>query len=480
TRTVTMKDAIVRIGFTETRRIITGLAVMQLFDTHRNTPGFNRLDFWFHCLATAKIAEQLALMSSTVSPDEAFLAGILHDFGIILLDEFFSGIFERVLRISTDFGMRFYEAEKGILSVTHNDVAGRLFDGWKIPNSISYAVVHHYSAMESAANPQSEKEMMAVVVSMANILAKAYCLGAACDQFVIPLDNRFLSMIHATFGLPEHFYRDIVDQLVAYKQLLKIEAGTPEKRYQPHRVSAPVFSIGMADFTAAVFNPIEHYLRQSGHIIVSIAPGEEPYDAYHGRCDIAVAFTDASTRRDAVEKLTRLRRRPTLPVSPVRTAEGETVPIILFINKQSPCTAAVNMPGVSLLSAAIDLRMLDVHIDAVAHGKTVKNLPWESILKPPKTTDETEGPGGELQALYRTMLQYRKRCADAHVLSGDHAAAESYLERARRNEQKNDYAAASVMIALATEYYRKSYLTYELEQCGKNIAAREAALQKEG
>ena len=49
--------------------------------------------------------------------------------------------------------------------------------------------------------------------------------------------------------------------------------------------------------------------------------------------------------------------------------------------------------------------------------------------------------------------------------------------RARLLEKENDHAAAYALIALAAEYYRKSYFTYELGQCEKNIAVRESALK---
>ena len=130
---------------------------------------------------------------------------------------------------------------------------------------------------------------------------------------------------------------------------------------------------------------------------------------------VGQCYAQRIERRDAIEKLKGIRRRQTLPEAAPPTTGGECVPIILFINQQSPCTAAVNIAGVSMLSAAIDLRMLDMYIDAVVHGSTVKSLPWESILKPPKATAATEGLSGELQALYRTMLHYRTRCADLHV-----------------------------------------------------------------
>ena len=476
TRTVTMKDAIVRIGFTETRRIITGMAVMQLFDASRFNPGFNRMEFWFHCLATAKIAEHLARVSRVVSPDEAFLAGIMHDFGIILLDEFYPRIFGRILQISTDFGKRFYEAEEEILSITHNDVVGHLFNQWKIPECIAYAVVHHYTIMQSAEESPSDNEMMAVIVCMANILAKTFRLGTSCDQFVVPIDNRYFSILHATLGLSENLFQQIVNQLDAYNELFKIEEETIEKRHQPQMTAMEGFTIGIADFSAAVFNPIEQYLKLCGHTIVSIVVPADSYNAYQCRCDIVLVFTDNATRPEAIETLTCIERRTETQGEEVTV--GGAVPVIVFINKEKPCTTAVNIPGISLLPAAIDLRMLDVHIDSIVHGKIVRNLPWESIIKPPKpTTMETDGPIRVMQAAYRTLRHFKERCAELHIVSDNHIIAESYIERARLLEKENDHAAAYALIALAAEYYRKSYFTYELGQCEKNIAARESALK---
>ncbi len=92
-----VKDAIIRIGFMETRRIVMGMSVMKLFETRNKNLGFDRVDFWYHSLAVAIIAEHAARRAGSVDAEEAFLAGLLHDLGIILLDDYFPEVFDAVL-----------------------------------------------------------------------------------------------------------------------------------------------------------------------------------------------------------------------------------------------------------------------------------------------------------------------------------------------------------------------------------------------
>jgi len=96
TRISSIKDAIVRIGFKETKRIVTTMSVMNTFvGTTQKSAGFSALDFWYHSLTTALVAEQLARNLTEVKRDEVFLSGLLHDFCIIILNEFYPALFEK-------------------------------------------------------------------------------------------------------------------------------------------------------------------------------------------------------------------------------------------------------------------------------------------------------------------------------------------------------------------------------------------------
>ncbi len=478
TRTATIKDAIVRIGFSETRRIITGMAVMQIFDASKHNPGFNRLDFWYHCVATAKIAEYFAGRSRIINPSEAFLAGIMHDFGIILLDEFFPEIFSLILQISTDYGRRFYDVEKDILTITHNDIVDLLFKQWKIPETITYAVVNHYTILQSNISSPSEKEIMSVIVSIANILAKTFRIGISCDSFVFPIDNRYFSFLNAPLGPPEDLFQRISEQLDKYKELLKLEEKPEERNDHYTSAVAPVFNVGIADFSASVFNPIEQYLRLGRYNIISISVSSESYEVYNNQCDIILAFTDNKTKPESILSLMKIERR----LSSENTEgplKGKGVPLIVFVDKEKPSPAIINISGISLLPAEIDLRMLDVHIDKAVRGKIVKSLPWESIIKP-RITDlkEKDTTLKDMQEAYRILRHFKERCTELHIVSDDILLAESYISQAQIKQNENNHSDAYKLISLATEYYRRSYLTHELEKCTKNIAVREEELKK--
>ncbi len=145
-RISSIKEAVIRIGFEETKKITMGMSVMNLFSDSNKNIGFDRTDFWYHSLAVGLIAERLAKMMGDINTEEAFLAGLLHDLGILLLDEFFPSIFSEVLEMTTKNAGRFFDFEKKHLTVTHLDLIGDLFPRWKIPSQITDAIIGQYAS----------------------------------------------------------------------------------------------------------------------------------------------------------------------------------------------------------------------------------------------------------------------------------------------------------------------------------------------
>jgi HD-like signal output (HDOD) protein/DNA-binding NarL/FixJ family response regulator len=472
-RIITMKDAIVRIGFTETRRIITGMAVMQLFDSEKLSPGFNRIRFWLHCLATAKIAEQLAQLSQSANRDEAFLAGILHDFGIVMLNEFFPTLFSKILQISTDYGMRFSDTEEQIIAISHNDIVRRLFDSWKIPERINGAVANHYGILSAPLTQDNIADPLAVIIAIANILAKAYRIGASCDQFIVPVDNSFFSAIRLPSGLPESFYPQIIDSIRSYTKLLKIDGETLTT--EP---AAPRFRIGIIDFSGALCQPVVIYLRQTGHVVVEITPSEPP-ESFAGAFDIAIAFTNSVTDRRAIEKFMTIPAHPQKD-GPEDSGQGvRLTPLVVLINRQSPCVAAVNISGVSILPAAIDLRMLDLHLDAVTRGRQIRILPWESVLKPTAPpAPEQKTRSGEILDAFALAARWKTRCGERGIGADELRPAEGRIEKARDLEKEGNLNVALLHVKVAVELFRKSYFKSELTAADNTIRELSALLKE--
>jgi HD-like signal output (HDOD) protein len=65
-RILDIKDAVVRIGFSNTKKIAMSISVFKVSKDQNYATGFNHQDYWFHCLAVAIIAEMIAKNSQLV------------------------------------------------------------------------------------------------------------------------------------------------------------------------------------------------------------------------------------------------------------------------------------------------------------------------------------------------------------------------------------------------------------------------------
>jgi hypothetical protein len=97
-----------------------------------------------HCVASAFAAEQLARRSGRGSASEAFMAALLHDFGVPvqeLLDPPGVAALVQALRSRPDGDAMQLEAE--LVQVSHAHCAQVIFEGWQMPDSIVQAALHH-------------------------------------------------------------------------------------------------------------------------------------------------------------------------------------------------------------------------------------------------------------------------------------------------------------------------------------------------
>jgi putative nucleotidyltransferase with HDIG domain len=108
------------------------------------SPRFNREAFWQHsigCGAIAKtISEQIGMDAS-----RAFVAGIVHDIGKVILDAYFPDYFEKALQEAASEHLTIYEAERRVLPMTHEDVGRHLAQQWLLPEELVAAIGSHHS-----------------------------------------------------------------------------------------------------------------------------------------------------------------------------------------------------------------------------------------------------------------------------------------------------------------------------------------------
>ena len=101
---------------------------------------------WNHFFAVGILSREIAKMESLDSKtvEKAFMAGILHDVGKIVLISNLPDKYEEVVTIADEEGVAIFEAERRIFGPSHAEVGGYLLGLWGLPDSIIEAVFFHH------------------------------------------------------------------------------------------------------------------------------------------------------------------------------------------------------------------------------------------------------------------------------------------------------------------------------------------------
>lgn len=175
-RISSITHAVVILGFSAVRDITLSAFVFDAFDA-RKLP-FGRRNFWIHSLGTAVAADVLAIRRGATPGEEAFVAGLLHDVGKVVMHQHMPEDFARVMERLAAAGGTFLEAERAVLDTDHAEIGGLLAEHWKLPERLVLALRCHHRpelAPEDRRVPVAE-------IHLADALARALLIGSGGDE----------------------------------------------------------------------------------------------------------------------------------------------------------------------------------------------------------------------------------------------------------------------------------------------------------
>lgn len=205
-RVTTVAQALSILGFSTVRALVTAASISGAFVLDANSP-FNFSQFWKHAIATAICAKHLAPFSR-VAPDSAFITGLLHDIGQLVLATKFAYAYAQVTAYRQANDCAVIDAERHILQLDHAMVGAALSEHWRFPLAMQQAVLQHHAIDSNHAEP------LTVVIHIANTITHALDLAgdpmealpdtSASAWQSIALDSntlsRILPLIVAEFG----------------------------------------------------------------------------------------------------------------------------------------------------------------------------------------------------------------------------------------------------------------------------------------
>lgn len=190
----TVDRAVVMLGLEAVRAAVLSVEIHEAFshalEKHGGERGrragdepvarvFDRKDLWRHSVAVAAAAEMIAEANPSAmagfSPQEAFLAGLLHDLGKLALDAILPRSFERVVSIARDRRMTLAEVERRVLGLDHHLAGKRLAEHWGLPHALQDVMWLHGQAQRLL--PEVPHRVLIGVVTTADATARRLHLG---------------------------------------------------------------------------------------------------------------------------------------------------------------------------------------------------------------------------------------------------------------------------------------------------------------
>lgn len=138
----TITQSIVVLGFDSVKNIALGLTVHSSLSAFMKEPCIKQ--FWEHSLATGVCAELLAEKMGYTPSEEAFVGGLIHDVGKLLLVQFYPEEYAEVERVLSEHEAYSHIVEASILGVTHCMVGEILAKKWGLPASLTGAITNHH------------------------------------------------------------------------------------------------------------------------------------------------------------------------------------------------------------------------------------------------------------------------------------------------------------------------------------------------
>jgi putative nucleotidyltransferase with HDIG domain len=142
-KVTTIQQAIAILGFNSVRTLVTTASVIGGFSSSEHVT-FNFKSFWRHSIATALCAKMLARQLN-LNQDYAFIVGLLHDIGRLVLVTGSPEHYAAVVAYRTEKDCYLIEAETATLGLDHTMVGSALAAHWKFPVLMQKAIANHHA-----------------------------------------------------------------------------------------------------------------------------------------------------------------------------------------------------------------------------------------------------------------------------------------------------------------------------------------------
>ncbi len=184
-----LQHGIAYLGIKQIRNVAMSAAVSELFKRDGSVGTYSRAGLWKHLVSVGICARMIAMRCRLNNFEDMFLAGLLHDIGIVLEDEYVNASFREAMDSLGERGS-LGAVEREIIGFDHMILAERVTKEWRFPDVVVAAVRHHHDLSRC---PEEALEVVRCV-EVANIICSLKGITSVGTNLVTFSANSFAAL----------------------------------------------------------------------------------------------------------------------------------------------------------------------------------------------------------------------------------------------------------------------------------------------
>ena len=172
-----LDHALVFLGQELFIKLVISAAVESYYSQCGNGYSLCKGGLYHHAIGTAIVAEKIARLTGKVVPAIAYTAGLLHDIGKVVLDQYIAGAYPLLYREFQDQPSELIEAELRILSVDHTITGEALAQNWSLPDILTEVIRFHHQPEKSTCD-----RALTTTVYLADLLLSRFHTGLELER----------------------------------------------------------------------------------------------------------------------------------------------------------------------------------------------------------------------------------------------------------------------------------------------------------
>ncbi len=215
---VSLEKAVIMLGLNTIKNLALSAATLAQMKAKSLPDNFDADGFWKHSLAvgvTAKLIAQKRGIDKKVIEDY-FIAGLLHDLGILVEAKIYPEEFQRILLSIESISV--YDAEEVILEgLTHCSIGKVLADKWTLSEELKNVMLGHHAPFD-----QAEPSSVTLSVYLANSICKNNAVGLVLDKPPVEVDPKVYEKLGIDASIESEILEVLEDEIIKAAEFLKV------------------------------------------------------------------------------------------------------------------------------------------------------------------------------------------------------------------------------------------------------------------